>query len=195
MSNHRSASTIGLSMSLALAFLAGCSISTHKDNATGKDKDVDIRTPFGSISVHNGASDAKETGLSPYPGAQLRRDFDDHEGSANVNISSPFFGLKVVAVKYQSNDAPDKVLAFYRKDMARFGNVVDCKGGFTMAFHHRDRDSEVSCDGHGGGDRRYQEELKVGTENNQRIVAIKPSGSGTEFAMVYVRASDERKTM
>ena len=193
MSNQPSAG-IALSVSLALAVLAGCSISTHKDNA-GKDKDVDIRTPLGSISVHKDASDAKATGLSLYPGAELKQDSDEHEGSANVNISSPFFGLRVVAVKYRSNDAPEKIVDFYRKDMARYGKVVDCKGGFSMSFHHHDRDSEVTCDDHHGADRRYQEELKVGTENNQRIVAVKPNGSGSEFAMVYVRASDERTTM
>jgi len=125
----------------------------------------------------------------------LKKDFDDREGSANVNISSPFFGLKVVAVKYQSDDAPDKVLAFYRKDMAKYGKVVDCTGGFSMNFHHHNRDAEVTCDDRGGSDRRYREELKVGTENNQRIVAIKPNGDGTEFALVYVRASDEKNTM
>jgi hypothetical protein len=193
MGNHRSTIFV-LSVSLALAALAGCSISTRKDDA-GKDKDVDIRTPLGSISVHKGASDAKETGLSLYPGAQLKKDFDEHEGSANVNISSPLFGLKVVAVKYQSDDSPQKVLDFYRKDMARYGKVLDCTGGFNMSFHHRDRDMEVTCEGHGGSEHRYQEELKVGTENNQRIVAIKPNGNGSEFALVYVRASDEKTTM
>lgn len=179
---------------LALALLCGCSISTSKDK-NGKEKDVDIRTPLGSISVHQGASDAKETGLSAYPGAQMKKDVDDHEGSANVNISSPFFGLKVVALKYQSDDAPDKVLAFYRKDMAKYGKVVDCTGGFSMNFHRHDQDAEVTCDNRGGSDRRYREELKVGTENNQRIVAIKPNGDGSEFALVYVRASDEKNTM
>jgi hypothetical protein len=194
MSNHRYAG-IGLSVILVLAVLAGCSISTRRDGATGKDKDVDIRTPLGSISVHKDSSDAKETGLSLYPGAQLKKDFEDHEGSANVNISSPLFGIKVVAVKYQSDDSPEKVLAFYKKDMARYGNVVTCTGGFDMSFHHHDRDMEVTCDSRGGSDHRYQEELKVGTENNQRVVAIKPNGNGSEFALVYVRASDEKTTM
>jgi hypothetical protein len=194
MSNHRCAG-IGLSVILVLAVLAGCSISTRKDSATGKEKDVDIRTPLGSVSVHKDSSDAKETGLSLYPGAQLKKDPDDHEGSANVNISSPLFGIKVVAVKYQSDDSPEKVLAFYKKDMARYGNVVTCTGGFDMSFHHHDRDMEVTCDSHGDSDHRYQEELKVGTEKNQRVVAIKPNGNGSEFALVYVRAGDEKTTM
>ena len=180
---------------LLLVGLSGCSVSTTKSDKTGKDKDVDIRTPFGSLSVHKGASDVKDTGLTAYPGAQLKKDVDDDEGGANVNMSSSFFGLKVVALKYQSNDAPDKVLNFYRKDMTKYGKVLDCTGGFNMTFRRRDRDAEVSCDDHRGSDHSYREELKVGTEYNQRIVAVKPSGNGTEFAVVYVRAWDDKSTM
>jgi hypothetical protein len=191
MSNNR----LAIVTFLALIALSGCSISTSKDK-TGQDKDVDIRTPLGSISVHNGESDPRATGLSPYPGAQLKKNSGDHDSSANVNISSSFFGVKVVALKYQSSDSPDKVLGFYRKEMAKYGKVLDCTGGFNMSFHqHRSGDSEVTCDAHSGSGHEYNEELKVGTENNQRIVAVRPSGSGSEFALVYVRASDEKDTM
>jgi hypothetical protein len=177
---------------LVLITLSGCSIYTSKDSRTGKDKDVDIRTPLGSISVHTGESDPKATGLALYPGAQLKRDLENN-GSANVNVSSSFFGVKVVALKYQSSDSPDKILGFYRKEMAKYGRVVDCTGGFTFRYRHRDNDSEVSCEDHNGHE--YSEELKVGTENNQRIVAIRPSGNGSEFALIYVRAKDEETTM
>ncbi|HEY6305187.1 MAG TPA: hypothetical protein VI488_01860 [Candidatus Angelobacter sp.] len=180
---------------LAMIALSGCSIYSSRDHRTGQDKDVDIRTPLGSISVHTGESDPKATGLSLYPGAQVKKDIADRDSSANVNISSSFFGVKVVALKYQSNDSPDKVLGFYRKEMARYGKVVDCTGGFTLGFHHHDDDSEVTCDDRNGSGHEYSEELKVGTQKNQRIVAIRPNGSGSEFALVYVRASDARNTM
>jgi hypothetical protein len=191
MSNHR----LAIAAFLALIALSGCSVYTSKDSRTGQDKNVDIRTPLGSISVHTGESDPKATGLSLYPGAQLKKDMEDHDGGANVNISSSFFGVKVVALKYQSSDSPDKVLGFYRKEMAKYGKVLDCTGGFNMTFHHHDGDSEVTCDDHSGSGHQYNEELKVGTEKNQRIVAVKPSGSGSEFALVYVRASDSKDTM
>lgn len=182
--------------------LLGCSVSTsHRDEHDngGKGKDVDIRTPFGSLSVHQGTMEAKDTGLSPYPGAQLKKS-SDHEGdsSANVNISSSMFGMKLVALKYSTKDSPDKVLGFYRKELSKYGNVVDCKGGFKMNFEHRDKgnaDREVTCNGNGNGDGEYKQELMVGTENNQRIVAIKPVGDGTEFALVYVRTRDDKDTM
>jgi hypothetical protein len=177
-----------LSGFLCVVALAGCSVTTH-DKGNGKKDDVDIRTPFGSLSVKQDATNVKDTGLSPYPGARLAKDEDDKRHSANVNISSSLFGLKVVALKYESDDASDKVLAFYRKEMGKYGKVVDCTGGgFNMNFHHRDKDAEVTCDDHNGSSHDYKEQLKVGTENNQRILAIKPRGNGSEFALVYVRA-------
>lgn len=183
---------------IAAVLLAGCVVSTHKDrNAEGSEnKDVDIRTPLGSLSVRQTA-DAKDTGLALYPGATPKKD-SDHEGGANVNISSSLFGVKVVAVKFQSDDSPEKIMGFYRKEMGRYGKVVECTGGFNLNFHPRekhDRDAEVTCNSNERSDSSYKQELKVGTENNQRIVAVKPSGKGSEFALVYVRAHDDKDTM
>lgn len=176
-----------LSLICLLAF-SGCSITTH-DKGDGKKDDVDIKTPFGSLSVKEGNSNVKDTGLALYPGAREQKDSGDDHNSANVNISSSLFGLKVVALKFASNDPSDKVLAFYRKEMGKYGKVVDCTGGFNMNFHHHDKDAEVSCDNDSHG-HDYKEELKVGTENNQRIMAVKQKDNGSEFTLVYVRAWD-----
>src|SRR6478735_9166829 len=175
---------VQLALAIVFSFVAitGCSVTTHeKDN--GRKDDVDIRTPFGSLSVKEGSTDIKDTGLALYPGARATKDDDDRHHSANVNISSSLFGLKVVALKFQSDDPSDKVLAFYKKDMGKYGNVVDCTGGFNMNFHHHDKDAEVTCDNHSGSEHGYKEELKVGTENNQRVIAVKPNGNGTEFTL------------
>lgn len=181
----------GFVLLLSLVLLGGCKITAEKDSQ-GHDKNVDIRTPLGSISVHEGETDPNATGLTAYPGAQLRTDRHG-EGGANVNVSSSLFGVKVAVLKYHSDDSPDKVLAFYRQDMAKYGKVLDCTGGFAMHYHRYDQDAEVTCDGHGGHE--YQEELKVGTQNNQRVVAIRPSGGGSEFALIYVRAWDDKTSM
>jgi len=177
----------------SILMLTGCSITTHDHdkNHAGKN-DVDIRTPFGSLSVQEGGTNVRDTGLTLYPGARAKNDGDDKHHSANVNISSSLFGLKVVAAKFQSDDASDKVLIFYRKEMGKYGKVVDCTGSFNMNFRHRDKDAEVTCSDRTGSDHEYKEELKVGTENNQRIVAVKPSGSGSEFVLVYVRAWEHK---
>jgi len=38
-------------------------------------------------------------------------------------------------------------------------------------------------------------ELKVGTEDNQHIVAVEPSGNHTKFALVYVRTHGKDDTI
>ncbi|PYP87470.1 MAG: hypothetical protein DMG65_16980 [Candidatus Angelobacter sp. Gp1-AA117] len=179
--------------SIAILLLIGCSIHANKDEK-GKEKDVDIKTPFGSLSVHKGSGDARDTGLPLYPGARMKNGSDDDENNANVNISSSIFGLKVVAQKFESDDSPDKVLGYYEKQMDKFGKVLTCTGGnANVRFHRHDKDAPVSCDGHSGHD--YEKELKVGTENNQHMVAVKPSGKGSEFMLVYVRAYDKNDTI
>ena len=174
---------------LGLGAMGGCSVSTRESD-NGKKKDVDIKTPFVSLSVREGHTDVRDTGLPAYPGARLKKNGDEDHNNANVDVSSSLIGLKVVAMRYESDDSPDKVLSFYRKEMGKYGKVVDCTGGFGLNFHgHRDKNAEVTCEGHDSG-HDYKEELKVGTENNQRILAIKPRGNGSEFTLVYVKTWD-----
>src|SRR5215470_2498328 len=101
-----------LSISVLLIATA-CSINVKKDE-NGQDKNVDINTPFGGIHVNSNA-DVRDTGLSVYHGArQKKKDDSGDEKSANVNISTGEFGLKVVAVEYETDDAPGKIIAYYK---------------------------------------------------------------------------------
>jgi len=176
---------------LTVLSLSGCTVRSNKDSA-GREKDVDIKTPFGSLSVKKGGTDIKDTGLPPYPGARPRKDDEHGDSNANVNISSSLFGLNVVATKFDSDDSPDKVLGFYQKSLGKFGNVIQCNGGMDINFQHHDKDDPVTCDGSGG---EFQKALKAGTQNNQHIVAVRSSGSGSTFAVVYVRAFDGKDTI
>src|SRR5579871_130572 len=178
-------------LAIATAFLTatllGCSIHTSRNEEDGdKNRDVDIKTPFGSLSVRKGGGDIKDTGLATYPGARaMKEDDDEHTNSANVNISSSLFGVKVVVQKFESSASPEKVLGFYEKDMTKFGKVLRCKGGSTSVHgHHGKKGDPVTCDDSGHD---YETQLKVGTEENQRIVSVKPAGKGSEFAVVFVR--------
>jgi len=196
MKMKQSRSLVSMLSSVLFAFLvAGCSIHTSTSSGN-KQKDVDIRSPFGSISVHQGAVDAKDIGLPAYPGARPRNghDEDGDSDNANVNISSGLFGVKVVVQKFETDDSPDKVLDFYQKPMGKYGKVIQCSGGYHGSFHHHDMDAPVSCDNISNGS---EKELKVGTENDQHVVAVKPQGKGSEFTLVYVRAreSDDKDTI
>jgi hypothetical protein len=184
-SNHILSAAAPLALACILG-LSGCSVRTN-DNGNKGNKDVDIRSPFGSISVHEGGTEAKDIGLPPYPGARPSK--GDHDSdNANVNISSSMFGVKVAVQSFESDDSPDKVLSFYQKPMEKFGKVIQCNGGSSGFSHHHEKDAPVSCDNSGHD---YDKELKVGTEYNQHVVAVKPQGSGSKFSLVYVRIHDD----
>jgi len=154
----------------------------------GQDKKVDISTPLGGIHVSKGA-DAADTGLAVYPGSRLKQeDSGNSDKSANVNISGFGYGLKVVALEYESDDAPDKVIAFYKDQLKKYGNVLECSTSdhFKLNMKYSDKSGEshrLTCDGGNG----KNIELKAGTDENQHIVAVEPEGKGSSFSLVYVR--------
>lgn len=195
MKNH---SHICLLCVLMAVFLisTGCSINVKK-NDNGDDKKVDIDTPFGGIHVNNDA-DVRDTGISVYPGSHPKtKDNPDEDKNANVNISTSAFGLKVVALEYQTNDAPDKVIAYYRNELKKFGNVLECRTrghGYSYNTTNPDKgdSEELKCEGDNNG---KTIELKVGTKNNQHIVAIEPQDKGSDFALVYVRMRGKEGTI
>jgi hypothetical protein len=103
----------------ALLLLSACSVNVKKE-ANGQDKQVDVNTLFGGVHVSKQA-DVSDIGLAVYPGARLKKDNDSDHGdkSANVNISGFGYGIKVVALEYESDDAPAKVLSFYKDQLKK----------------------------------------------------------------------------
>jgi hypothetical protein len=181
---------------IAIAFifwLTACSVSV-KDKASGDNNKLDIETPVGGLHV-NEQADVRDIGLPVYPGAKPKPKTDDDSKSANVNIASSFFGLKVVAIEYVSDDPPTKVINFYHEELKRFGSVVQCrtdKQGNDISVTLTNKGSkEVSCGSNSGN----IIELKVGTEDNQRLVSVGPSSSGSDFALVYIHARGKEGTI
>lgn len=185
---------------MASFMVAGCSMQV-KDHETGEHKNVRIDTPLGGLKVRTDDVEAKDAGLSVYPGAVLKENDDDHKNDkkANVNIDTPWFGLKVVALSYQSSDAPEKVWDFYRKDMAKYGRVLECKAGSPDLQLAKKEKDDLTCKEdkkfHVSANKKSEMLLKVGTETKQRIVAMKPSGGGTEFSLVYVVTREGKETL
>jgi hypothetical protein len=173
-------------VALLALILSACSINVQKEG-DGQDKKVDIRTPIGGIHVSKQAT-ASDIGLPIYPGARLKPDQTDNDNkSANVNISGFGYSLKVVALQYDSDDAPSKVISFYDDQLKKFGNVLVCHTNhLDVGAHVNDHDNgshELTCEGSAG----VNVELKVGTKENQHIVAVEPEGKGSSFSLVYVR--------
>ena len=190
----------GVSLAIAAAFsllvlLPACSLNVKK-NEKGEGEKVDIQTPVGGIHVSQDAN-PRDTGLATYPGARPKEKSSQHDGNnANVNISSGFFGIKVVAIEFVSDDPPEKVAAFYRDQLKKYGAVLECHtdnphqdaGDVDVDLGKDDKakSKKLTCE-HDSG---KSLELKVGTKDNQHIVSISPQdkGKGTDFALVFVQA-------
>jgi len=184
--NKFSALVVATSSLAALLLLPACSVNVKKE-ANGQDKQVDINTLVGGVHVSKQA-DVSDIGLAVYPGARLKeKDSDGSNKSANVNISGFGYGIKVVALEYESDDAPAKVLSFYKDQLKKYGNVLECRTSglnldMKMGSHGSDS-NELTCEGEHGSN----VELKVGRKDDQHIVAVKPEGKGSSFSLVYVR--------
>lgn len=187
MRRNKFSSGVVATAGAALLFLSACSVNVKKE-ANGQDKQVDINTFAGGIHVSKQA-DVEDVGLPVYPGARLKeKDSDGSDKSANVNISGFGYGLKVVALEYESGDAPTKVISFYREQLKKYGHVLEChtsRGNWNVQGSRgsRDSSSELTCEGTGGND----VELKVGKQYDQHIVAVESEGNGSSFSLVYLR--------
>ena len=54
------------------------------------------------------------------------------------------FGMKLVVAKYESDDAPAKIVDFYRDKLKKYGKVLEChsqKHGGDVDVHDDDKDS------------------------------------------------------
>ena len=168
-------------VTLAAASLAACEIRVGPDEGKNP-RDVDVDTPLGDLTVRGDAVPA-DVGVSVYPGALPLEDGHEPE-RANVYLSSPFVDLRVAALTYTSDDQPDVIAEFYRKELAAYGDVTVCRGDLDF-----DDDDAPRCTS--GRGRRGQVQVGVGSKGNFRLASVKPRGAGSEFAVVYVRASND----
>lgn len=176
------------SLGFASILLAGCHVSTHKD---GHKDNVDIGTPFGSMQVKtNDGADTAAMGIAAYPGAVPDKEDRKDGNSADINMNFGSFHLGVKAGSYLSPDPQDKIIAFYRKDLARYGEVITCKGHSAVGQPARTSQG-LTCDSdHGGhvnsadGDSGSHLELRAGSQQHQHIVGVEAKGTQTKIGLV-----------
>jgi hypothetical protein len=173
----------GTAMVLALS-VAGCRVHVDKD-ANGKEKNVQVDTPFGGVHVNTDQTSASDLGLPVYPGAEVDKDDDNHK-SADVHLGFGEWQLRVKAVSYTTKDDRDKVAAFYKKALARFGDVITCDGdtavGTPTVTHEgltcedkSNQNNNVNLGDNvkvGNHDMRHDYQLKAGSKRHQHIVGF-----------------------
>ena len=167
--------------------LAGCRV---EENKHGDGKDVSIVTPFGGMNVKTNDADVLASiGLPAYPGAVAVNKDDEKDRSADVDMSFGDFKLRVKVANFRTDDATDKVEAFYRDGLRRYGGAIACHNeqavgtpamtaeGLTCSNTHNQHVNVNDTSGH-------QLELKAGSERHQHIVTIDPDGGGTKFSLI-----------
>jgi len=178
---------------LAVLALTGCYVASHKNG--GKDN-VDIGTPFGSMHVKTDPNKVVSgLGLAVYPGSVATKESNGKDdNSADVNMDFGDFHLGVKAATYWTKDSPEKVEAFYRKELAHYGTIIKCKGEKTVGQPDR-TEQGLTCKDSDKGDGKVvythtsdraddPGELRAGSPQHQHIVGMERKDGGTKIGLV-----------
>lgn len=198
---------LGLALA-ASAALAGCRVNVNKGK-NGEDKSVQVDTPFGGMHLNTDQTTAADLGLPLYPGAQPFVNDDMHK-SADVHMGFGEWQMRIRAVSYNTADSQDKVMAFYKKALARYGDVITCQNKQAIGAPAVTSEGLTCADDNGSVHVRTSEqsttdekkngiaitdtksvtkdafELKAGSKRHQHIVAFedKQENGKTVFEMV-----------
>ncbi len=133
-------------------------VQIHVDGGGDGKKAVSIKTPVGSLEVHKDANEAG-LGLPIYPGAKRLKD----EGAATVSIDLPGEqNVRVVAAKFETSDALEKVKDFYRERL----------GGEVTKFTEKNSEGKTV--------------FEIERGDQEKVVGLKSVAAGTHIELVHV---------
>ncbi|MGI4757137.1 MAG: hypothetical protein ACRYGF_09840 [Janthinobacterium lividum] len=185
MKQHFCTAALG---AIILLPLTGCMV--HSKTGDHGDKDVAVSTPLGGLSVKTDSGAVqKKLGLPLYPGAVAEQKKGDN-ASADVDMNFGVFHLRVVAMGFTTADSPDQVRDFYRKALAQYSDVIECRHHQPVGKPER-TGLGLTCsdDNHVHTGERHQgdddaTELKAGSASRQHIVSYETQDAGTRFGLV-----------
>jgi hypothetical protein len=177
------------SMILVAAVLAACSAACVAQNSDSK-KDSDF-----NLALHaNTHVTAADIGLPEYPGAAPYKNPNDKDSDSAVDLGFSFGNVHflVKAASYITPDPPAQVLAFYRKPLSHYGQVLECDHGHPVGSL-KQTPTGLTCNDDPGvtsgskGDSSSGHELRAGRPTRYRLVGIDESHSGsTRFGIAYI---------
>jgi hypothetical protein len=134
--------------------------------------------------IVSGKASGKDVGLPLYPGSKPHKDKSDDSQAARLGLWGGGSGFKMAVVKMDTSDSPEKVAAFYRKALSKYGKVLDCSHPSPAPADAGAKDSSktLTC----GDDKPEKGGIlfKSGTKEKQHIVAVQPSGQGSLYQLV-----------
>ena len=135
----------------------------------------------GAGLVISGKASSSDVGLPLYPRSTPHKDDSNDSQSARLSLWGGGSGFKLAVVKMDSPDSPEKVAAFYKKALAKYGKVLDCTHPPAASDSGKDSNA-LTC----GDDKPDAGGLlfKAGTKEKQHLVSVKPNGSGSTYDLV-----------
>jgi hypothetical protein len=169
---------------LGLLFVVALPLAAQDKKVSGTAESGKHPSSVGFIAS-NEASE-KEVGLPLYPGARPHKDDSNDSSAIQLGLWGGSSGFKLAVLTLESNDAPEKVAAFYRKALAKYGRVLDCANSSksTVEKEKGKSSNELGCE-----DERPESGgfvLKAGTKEEQHVVGIEAKGGLAVFHLVYV---------
>jgi hypothetical protein len=195
MEKQRVGGTFGICSPLRRMTTAGvfalALLSLANQAVRAQDKD-------GAGFVISAQATAKEVGLPLYPGAKPHKEEKNESPATQLGLWGASFGFKLVVLKMESNDPPDKIAAFYKKALAKYGTVLNCTDPSKVSS---DKDKSSSPKQLDCGDDKPDAGgmlFKAGTKEKQHIVGIDPKGQVTVFQLLDIEArgsGEEKKAL
>jgi hypothetical protein len=180
---------LGLRVTNLGMLLIGCMLLLSGLSAVAQEASSDSGVSIGFTASKDGS--AKDVGLPVYPGARVAQKDSEGDPTAQIALWGGSSGFKLVILKLESGDSPEKIAAFYRGALAKYGKVLDCTGAHPGNHEQHDKKSnELTCDD------QHDESgiiLKAGTEDKQHIVGIEQKAGTTKVHLVYLAAHGDKK--
>jgi hypothetical protein len=164
-------------LALAVTVVSGvtaCSIDV-------RERDRRRQAPLGTFVASEDSGNAAGDKVI-YPRA--RRVANLQTDPTNVSFTGSFADTRVVSETFESDDAPEAVLEFYRAALRAPTEVIECRGNINI---RRSRRTEQPVCIERPSSQVVQ--LATGARWSYRLVAVKPRGTAAEFTLVsvYVR--------
>jgi hypothetical protein len=182
-------------IALSMVVVSGCRIQVDKSK-DGQDKNVKIETPMGGLHVKTNDMTAADVGLPVYPGAQVVPDHDNDK-AADIHMGFGKWQLRVKVINYQTSDAQDQVMAYYRKALGRYGDVIECNHDTPVGTPTATREG-LTCGDHNKNVHVNEGEdinLRAGSKHHQHIVGFKKADNNkTKFTLVELQLPEDVDT-
>ena len=173
--------TSAIALAAAVAFTAPCFAQNSDFN----------------LNAHaNSHATARDIGLPVYPGATPFRD-KDNSSAVDMGVVLNSFHINLQVATFVTTASPEQVLEFYRKPLAKYGEVLECAHGKPVGSLAVTR-SGLTC----GNDKNsgikvngsdMDHELRAGTPEHFRIVGIDSTEPGkTKFGLVAMVLPKEK---